>query len=103
MTDKSPKPLNFQHIEALREHLLLRVSDLAALFGVSRMTYYSWVQGKATIRSRNAARVRRVLRTLVRLVRDGQWPTPEVVASTYDERVDMLTRFVARDKNQRNK
>lgn len=76
---------------------------MATLFGITRMTYYSWMRGDVVIRSRNAARVRRVLRTLVRLVKDGHWPDPEVVASTYEERVEMLNRYITRDRNQNRK
>jgi hypothetical protein len=42
--------------------------------GVSRMTYYGWVRGKP-IRDNNEAKAKRILRQLISLVKEGQWPT----------------------------
>lgn len=91
------KPINFEHVEALRKHMLLRGQDMAFLFQVSRMTYYGWVTGKVQIRERNAARVRKILRQLLVLVKSNQWPSPRVVAASADERRDMLKETFGRE------
>ena len=49
-------PLDFSKVEALRRHMLLTTSDMAEVFGVSRMTYYGWVKGKP-LRKANEANV----------------------------------------------
>jgi|TARA_B110000977_G_scaffold59838_2_gene81306 DNA-binding XRE family transcriptional regulator len=66
-------PLDFGKVESLREHMLLTVSHMAQLMGVSRMTYYGWVRGKP-IRANNEAKAKNTLRQLIALVKDGQWP-----------------------------
>ena len=68
------KPLDFEKVEALREHTLLSVKHMSQLMGVSRMTYYGWVRGKP-IRDNNEAKAKRILRQLISLVKEGQWPT----------------------------
>lgn len=68
--------LDFKKIEELRMHMLVPVGDWASLMGVSRMTYYKWVIGKAQIRSRKDAAVREQIRLLLGLVSRG-WPSPE--------------------------
>ena len=70
-------PLNFTKVEALRKHMLLTTGNMAELLGVSRMTYYGWVQGKA-IRKKNDEKVRDTLRELLRVMSEG-WPQPEVI------------------------
>lgn len=91
------KPINFEHVEALRKHMLLRGQDMAYLFQVSRMTYYGWVTGKVRIRENNASRVRRVLRKLLVLMHENQWPDARVVAASADERLDLLKQALGRE------
>lgn len=91
------KPLDFVKVEALRKHMLLRGEDMAYLFQVSRMTYYSWVTGKTAIRANNAARVNRVLKQLVEMVKENQWPNPEVLAAGPDERKELLKKAFGRE------
>ena len=72
------KPLDFSKVEALRRHMLLSVRDISMVLGVSRMTYYGWLEGKP-LRKSNDAKVREKLRQLLEIMKDG-WPQPEVIA-----------------------
>lgn len=85
----TPKPLDFSRVEALRKHMLLTVSDMAELLGVSRMTYYGWVRGKPLRKSSDEA-VRAMLKRLLAVMTDHGWPTPEVIASDQKQRKERL-------------
>jgi len=85
----TPKPLDFSRVEALRKHMLLTVSDMSELLGVSRMTYYAWVRGKP-LRKSNDEAVRAMLKRLLAVMRDYGWPTPEVIASDQKQRKERL-------------
>lgn len=88
--------VDFEKVEALRKHMLLRGEDMAALFQVSRMTYYAWVTGRSDIRRHNANRVRRTLKKLLLLLKQNRWPNPDVVAATPTERKEMLLDILKR-------
>ena len=81
-------PLNFTKVEALRKHMLLTTGNMAELLGVSRMTYYGWVKGKA-IRKKNDEKVREALRSMLTMLSDG-WPQPEVIALDQKQRFQRL-------------
>ena len=87
MTDKPG--LDFTKVEALRKHLMLTTADMAKLLGVSRMTYYGWVKGKA-MRKANDEAVRSMLRRLLTVVTEEGWPSPEVIAMNSNQRLDRL-------------
>lgn len=85
-----PNPaLDFAKVEALRKHMLLTASDMSELLGVSRMTYYGWVRGKP-LRKSNDAAVRGVLKKLLKVMSDYQWPMPEVIAMEPKQRIARL-------------
>jgi predicted transcriptional regulator len=87
-------PLNFTKVEALRKHMLLTTGNMAELLGVSRMTYYGWVQGKS-IRKKNDEKVRDTLRELLTVMSDG-WPQPEVIAIEQKERFQRLLEILGK-------
>jgi DNA-binding XRE family transcriptional regulator len=91
MTPKTP--LDFTKVEALRRHMLLTTTDMADVFGVSRMTYYSWLKGKA-LRRANDEKVRVMLKRLLTLMSDHGWPMPEVIASDQKQRREHLNRML---------
>jgi len=91
MTD-TPQ-FNFKSVETLRRHMLLTVGNMAELFGVSRMTYYGWMKGKP-IRKSNEDRVRRVLKQLLAVMTQHQWPMPEVIASDQKVRMSRLVELL---------
>lgn len=93
----TPKPtLDFTRVEALRKHMLLTTSDMAELLGVSRMTYYGWVRGKA-LRKSNDESVRTMLRKLLDVMTQHHWPTPEVIASDQKQRKERLVAVLNSD------
>ena len=89
----TPKPLDFTKVEALRKHMLLTTSDMSELLGVSRMTYYGWVKGKA-IRKSNDESVRTMLRKLLDVMTRHNWPTPEVIAADQKQRKERLLEIL---------
>jgi len=86
-------PVDFTKVETLRRHMLLTTGNMSTLFGVSRMTYYGWVKGKP-LRKSNDVTVRRVLRQLLDVMKNHQWPMPEVIASDQRERFSRLQELL---------
>lgn len=85
--------VTFDKIDALRRHMLLTHTQMARLFGVSRVTYYSWRKvGQPAERS--APRVRAILKDLLRVMTEHEWPSPAVVAMDPDERLIELQKLV---------
>ena len=94
----TPKPpLDFSRVEALRKYMLLTTTDMSELLGVSRMTYYGWVRGKA-LRKANDESVRAMLRKLLDVMTTHGWPTPEVIASDQKQRKERLDAILNSDK-----
>lgn len=92
MTNKPP--IDFAKVEALRKHMLLTVNNMAELFGVSRMTYYSWLNGVQP-RKANAGTVRNTLMKLLAVMTDYEWPQPEVIAMEQEQRYSKLLEILA--------
>jgi DNA-binding XRE family transcriptional regulator len=92
----TPNTLDFTKVEALRKHMLLTTKDMSELLGVSRMTYYGWVKGKP-LRKSNDETVRKLLRQMLTLIRDHNWPPPDVIAAEQTQRKarleDMLNQM----------
>lgn len=95
MTTTAKPPLDFTKVEALRKHMLLTVQDMAKLLGVTRMTYYGWIEGK-TPRRKNDEKVRHVLKQLLGLMTEHDWPTPDVISATQEQRVAKLYKLLER-------
>jgi DNA-binding transcriptional regulator YiaG len=86
-------PLDFTKVEALRKHMLLTVQDMSELLGVTRMTYYGWMQGKP-MRKTNQANVRHMLKRLLSVMTDHGWPMPEVIAADQKRRKERLIELL---------
>lgn len=85
--------VTFDKIDALRRHMLLTHSQMARLLGVSRVTYYSWRKvGRPAERS--APRTRAILKDLLRVMTEHEWPSPAVVAMDPDDRLLELQKLV---------
>jgi len=89
-----PDSVDFSKVEALRKHMLITTREMAELFGVSRVTYYGWVRGQS-IRPKNVEQVTSMVRILLAVMRDHQWPTREVVGLTQAMRKHRLLALVA--------
>jgi DNA-binding XRE family transcriptional regulator len=93
-----PKPpIDFKKVDALRRHMLLTTVDMSKLLGVSRMTYYAWVRG-GPIRPTNDEFVRTMLRRLLGIMTQHNWPMPSVIASSPKERQAQLLQLLDADK-----
>lgn len=75
MTQSKSEGLDFVKVEALRNHLLLTMEDMAKLFGVTRLSYFKWVHG-APPRATRLKHIRTVLRKLLAITKEHQWPNP---------------------------
>jgi hypothetical protein len=89
----TPKPFDFSRVEALRKHMLLTTRDMSELLGVSRMTYYGWVNGKA-IRKSNEESVKTMLRKLLAIMTEHGWPMPEIIAAEQKQRRQRLEELL---------
>lgn len=89
----TPKPFDFTRVEALRKHMLLTTKDMSELLGVSRMTYYGWVNGKS-IRKSNEESVKTMLRKLLAIMTEHGWPMPEIIAADQKQRKARLEELL---------
>jgi DNA-binding transcriptional regulator YiaG len=85
--------LDFAKVEALRKHMLLTTQDMSSLLGVSRMTYYGWVRGKP-VRQNNTEFVKGMLKKLLTIMTEHQWPKPEVIAMEQKQRKQCLDELL---------
>jgi len=91
MTDARSIP--FDRIDSLRRHMMLTRGQMARLLGVSRVTYYNW-RAAGQVAPRNMVYTRKVLKELLRIMVDHEWPSPHVVAMESDERLVELQKLV---------
>jgi len=85
--------VDFEKVEALRKHMLLTSYNMASLLGVSRITYYSWIRGK-NVRRTNLVKIRDTVKKLLDIVRDHQWPMPDVIAASQKDRYAKLLELL---------
>jgi len=90
-------PLDFTKVEALRKHMLLTAVHMSKVLGVSRVTYGGWVKGKA-IRKANEEKVKIMLRKMLKVVTEKDWPTPEIIALNPKQRMDTLLEILNEDE-----
>jgi DNA-binding transcriptional regulator YiaG len=91
----TPKPIDFSTVEALRKHMLLTIADMSQLFGVSRVTYHSWVRGKS-MRKSNEEAVRTTLKELLAVMTEHGWPMPDVIGADQKLRYKKLLAVLGR-------
>jgi DNA-binding XRE family transcriptional regulator len=96
-TNNGPKPVDFAKVEVLRRHMLLSVSDMAKVLGVSRVTYYSWIRGKQP-RLTNMARVKLKLKQMLAVLTEQGWPTPDVLEMEQHDRVQRLIELLGQEQ-----
>ena len=93
MATMSNHTLDFEKVELVRERMSLTIKDMCKLLGVSRATYYKWVDG-GPIRERNEERVKETLRQLLPLLKNGTWPPDEGQFRTSEQRLDALLEIL---------
>jgi DNA-binding XRE family transcriptional regulator len=80
---------DFAKVEVLRKHLMITQNDMAQIFGVSRITYLSWIKG-TPLRQKNLTNAKRIIRRLIGLVKDHDWPSLEVRKLEHQDRLQRL-------------
>jgi DNA-binding XRE family transcriptional regulator len=85
--------LDFEKVELVRERMALTIKDMCKLLGVSRATYYKWVDG-GPIRERNEKRVKETLRQLLPLLKNGSWPPIGARHWTSEQRLDAILEIL---------
>lgn len=93
MSNVQHPPLDFTKVEVLRKHMLLTIENMCTLFDVTRMSYYGWLKGRPPRKS-NDAQVRRVLKQLLAVMTDHQWPMPDVIGANQKERFRLLMEIL---------
>lgn len=94
MTTQEPNPpLVFAKVDALRVQLMLTQEQFSTLLGVTRVTYMGWCHDKP-IRKKNDARVRAILRKVLKAIKRHPWPSPEVAAMTTEQRYHTLLEIM---------
>lgn len=80
-------------IDALRKHMLLTVDSMCIVFNVSRVSYYNWLKGKS-MRKKTADTIRRIVRKLVIIISQYDWPNPSVYVANQPQRLKMLQKLL---------
>ena len=96
MTHEQP-PVDFAKVDMLRKHMMLSVSDMAKVFGVSRMTYYTWLRG-GSMRATTVPKVKKKLKGLLAVMKDHQWPNTGVRAMPPPKRVEHLLELLGQEQ-----
>ena len=86
-------PLDFEKVELVREKMALTIGDMAKLFAVSRATYYKWING-GPIRERNEKKVKDILRQLLPLLKEGEWPPTNAKQMNSEQRLTSLLEIL---------
>jgi DNA-binding XRE family transcriptional regulator len=89
--------IDFAKVEMLRRNLLLSTTDMAKLFGVSRVTYYSWLRG-ASMRSTCVPKVKTALKQLLAVVEEHKWPTDDVIVMGPRERTKRFLDLLGQEQ-----
>lgn len=90
MTTNPEKKIDFAKVEALRRHMLLTHNDMAKVFRVTRQSWYLWLNNRAYPKNNKEAEVRAMIRKLLSVMAEHQWPAPDVIASSQRERFEKL-------------
>lgn len=93
----SEAPVDIAKVDMLRKHMLLSVSDMAKVLGVSRMTYYTWLKGGG-MRSTTTPRIKRKLKGLLAVMKEHQWPSGKVLVMPHQERVSHLLELLGQER-----
>ena len=84
-------------VEALRKHMLLTATQMAKVLGVSRVTYNGWGGGKH-IRKKNGEKVRKLLKKMMGVMTEQEWPSPEIIAMSSPQRFNSLIELMKEDE-----
>ena len=88
-----PKTFDFGKVDALRKHMLLTVESMVDLIGTTRVSYYNWLKSGIK-RKKTVEHVRKVVRTLVVVISERNWPYDAVFVANQAERLAMLKEII---------
>jgi len=92
--------IDFDRVEYLRKHMLLTVTSMAILLDVSRPSYYVWLKGGRVSR-KNAAAIRKTMRSLATLVTANLWPDETALVSNQAGRLASIKSLLEKlDKDE---
>ncbi len=91
------KSLDFRRVDEFRKAMMLSMTNMAELLGVSRLTYTGWCKGKP-IRRANEARAVIAVRDLLAVMTDHNWPSPAAVVMTSKERFVALKALLPKQE-----
>lgn len=94
------KPLDFEKVDTLRRNMLLTTTQISELFGVTRQTYFNYVDGRSTPGRDRLEKIRKVVRRLLFLVVDKGWPQGDVIGAPSAYRYDLLKAELAALRDQ---
>jgi len=94
------KPLNFEQVETLRRNMLLTSSQFAELLGVTRQSYYNYLNGKSTPSSGRLEKIKKTVRQCAHLVVTSGWPSGDIIGARSDYRFEVLKGELALLRNQ---
>lgn len=97
MTHEYKSGIDFSKVEVLRRHMWLSVSDMAAVLGVSRITYYTWVRG-GSLRATRVPKVKARLKKLLAVAQEKNWPDEKVRVMTSRDRLRHLLDLIEQEK-----
>lgn len=78
----------------MRKHMMLNVTQMTELMGVSRMSYYGWIRGKS-IRKVNEDKVKKTVKNLLVVMKEYDWPTTVEIVMEPSERFARLKELLA--------
>ena len=89
------KPLDFQRVETLRRNMLITTDQIADLFETSRQTYYNYVKGNSAPHPRKLEKIKEVVRRLVFLAVEQEWPSSDLIGARSHDRFSALKQELA--------
>ena len=85
--------IDFEKVELVRERMGFTIKDMSALLGITRYTYYKWVDG-GTMREANRRKVAATLRQVLPLLKTGAWPPQGAKLMTSSQRLGSLLEIL---------
>jgi DNA-binding XRE family transcriptional regulator len=85
--------IDFEKVELVRERMGFTIKDMSALLGVTRYTYYKWIDG-GPMRETNQKKVAATLRQVLPLLKAGTWPPQGAKVMTSSQRLGSLLEIL---------
>ena len=86
---KNSQTIDFDALELLRKRMLLSVTDLASILGISRMSYYTWLEG-GEIRKSNIKKINSKIDKLKNVISKYNWPNNVLELNQKDRKAKLI-------------